>query len=174
MEKMQTLKDVFYDTFDDLTEKVDPDDNFRYFLIAAGILLAIWIFLKISDRFPKTSSESPTPNISTLGRASWTLLHTTAAKYPVKADGQTQKDMATYLYLFSKFYPCMECSKHMMDYMNKVSPKTEGRDSLQMWLCRLHNDVNAKLGKKQYDLSDISKINKRWGSNEGMCRGKCR
>jgi|SRR6478609_705709 len=168
---MENLKDAFYDTF----EEAGANENLTsYALIAAGILFVIWFILKYSERSKMSLPwKSEKVDISTLGRSSWMLLHTTAAKYPVHPDGNVQKQMNDYLHLFAQFYPCRECSDHMTTYMHQNPPKTQGRDALQYWISKLHNDVNAKLGKKQYDLSDISKVNKRWGADEGICKKGC-
>lgn len=42
------------------------------------------------------------------------------------------------------------------------------REKLSEWLCKRHNTVNAKLGKKQFDCS---KVFERWMS--GPPNGKC-
>jgi FAD-linked sulfhydryl oxidase len=42
------------------------------------------------------------------------------------------------------------------------------RDTLSQWLCRRHNEVNVKLGKKPFDCT---KVFERWlsGPPDGRC-----
>jgi FAD-linked sulfhydryl oxidase len=47
-------------------------------------------------------------------------------------------------------------------------PQTASHDDLSQWLCRLHNRVNNKLGKEQFDCS---KVNERW--RDGWLDGSC-
>lgn len=47
-------------------------------------------------------------------------------------------------------------------------PDTRTRACLTQWLCRLHNEVNRKLGKPDFDCS---KVDERWrdGWKDGSC-----
>jgi len=56
--------------------------------------------------------ETP-PDGPELGRAGWTLLHTTAAYFPDKPTSQQQDDIRGFVTAFSKFYPCGHCATHM-------------------------------------------------------------
>lgn len=49
---------------------------------------------------------------------------------------------------------------------NKV--RTESREEFGQWMCEAHNDVNRKLGKKEFDCS---KWEERWrtGWKDGSC-----
>jgi mitochondrial FAD-linked sulfhydryl oxidase len=49
-------------------------------------------------------------------------------------------------------------------------PRTATRRDLEEWMCRAHNEVNLKLGKREFDCSDQS-LNIRW--REGPKNGSC-
>ncbi|KAI9474243.1 MAG: ERV/ALR sulfhydryl oxidase domain-containing protein [Benjaminiella poitrasii] len=53
--------------------------------------------------------ENCPADVKTLGRHTWTLLHTMAAYYPEKPDTQQQQSMKTFFESFSEHYPCWFC-----------------------------------------------------------------
>lgn len=63
------------------------------------------------------SSPNITPGVDCpldkdeLGKGSWGLLHTIAAKYPDTPTRSDQKDIKQFFNLFSKFYPCDHCAE---------------------------------------------------------------
>lgn len=48
-----------------------------------------------------------------LGRNSWSVLHTMAAKYPNHPSETQKRDISDFFTLFSKFYPCESCATDM-------------------------------------------------------------
>ncbi|EFA00437.1 FAD-linked sulfhydryl oxidase ALR [Tribolium castaneum] len=103
-----------------------------------------------------------------LGRSSWGLLHTIAAKYPENPTRTEQKDMTSFFTLFSKFYPCDFCAEDLRKELKADPPQIASQEDLSQWLCRLHNRVNNKLGKPEFDCS---KVNERW--RDGWADGSC-
>ncbi|VDQ10194.1 unnamed protein product [Trichobilharzia regenti] len=57
----------------------------------------------------KPAVECPPDKIE-LGRASWTLLHTMAAYYPMHPTVKQQEDMKSFLHTFAQFFPCRPCA----------------------------------------------------------------
>lgn len=70
--------------------------------------------------------------------------------------------------LFSKLYPCWVCAEDFQSYMKKEQVRVDGRSEFGNWLCEAHNEVNRKLGKKEFDCS---KWEERWrtGWKDGRC-----
>ncbi|CAL9728919.1 mitochondrial FAD-linked sulfhydryl oxidase Erv1p [Monosporozyma unispora] len=99
----------------------------------------------------RTYVKEDPPDVQKLGVASWTFLHTMAAKYP-REPTQTQKeDMSEFLKLFSHVYPCNWCAMDFEKYITKYSPRVESKEELSRWMCEAHNHVNVKLGKPKFN-----------------------
>ncbi|GAA5995231.1 flavin-linked sulfhydryl oxidase [Rhodotorula paludigena] len=86
-----------------------------------------------------------------LGRASWKLLHTMAARFPEHPTEDQRDTFKSFLFLFSRLYPCGECAAEFQQLLRKHPPQTSSRASASLYLCHLHNLVNARLGKDEYD-----------------------
>ncbi|OHF04364.1 Erv1/Alr family protein [Colletotrichum orchidophilum] len=108
------------------------------------------------------------PDVETLGRGTWQLLHSIAATYPEKPSPAQKDDLRGFVRLFSKLYPCWVCAEDFQSYIQKEQVRVEGRSEFGNWLCEAHNEVNRKLGKKEFDCS---KWEERWrtGWKDGRC-----
>ncbi|KAL5337320.1 ERV/ALR sulfhydryl oxidase domain-containing protein [Aspergillus crustosus] len=131
-----------------------------------------------SSKTPANTSPAPNPraecppDVEALGRSSWTLLHSLTATYPEKASANEQSEMRSFLKLFSKLYPCWVCADDFRTWMaepsGKNQPRLAGRSDFGTWMCEAHNEVNRKLGKREFDCRFWEE---RWrtGWKDGRC-----
>ncbi|KAI0234950.1 FAD-linked sulfhydryl oxidase ALR [Lamellibrachia satsuma] len=107
-------------------------------------------------------------DVNELGRGTWSMLHTIAAYYPEVPTRKRQRDLRQFIYLFSDLYPCDTCAEDFRKQLKKSVPDVQSGHSFSQWLCRMHNQVNVKLGKPTFDCS---KVDERWkdGWKDGSC-----
>ncbi|KAI1716351.1 erv1 / alr family domain-containing protein [Ditylenchus destructor] len=107
-------------------------------------------------------------NTDELGRSTWNLLHTMAAYYPDKPNSEEKKNMSDTLTSLSKTYPCPHCAEDFRKDITKHPPELDNRGKLSKWVCELHNRVNVKLGKDEFDCN---RTMERWfdGWKDGSC-----
>ncbi|KAB8073690.1 ERV/ALR sulfhydryl oxidase domain-containing protein [Aspergillus leporis] len=124
-----------------------------------------------STSLPQTRDDCP-PDVEALGRSTWTFLHSLTASYPAKASQEQQGEMRTFLKIFSRLYPCWVCADDFRTWMAEPSgrnePRLSGRADFGTWMCEAHNEVNRKLGKKEFDCRFWEE---RWrtGWKDGRC-----
>ncbi|KAF5876378.1 putative fad-linked sulfhydryl oxidase alr protein [Botrytis fragariae] len=108
------------------------------------------------------------PDVEALGRASWTFLHTLSASYPSTPTPTDRTNISTFMSLFSQLYPCWTCASDFQTYMAENKVRTESRAEFGKWMCEAHNDVNRKLGKREFDCE---RWEERWrtGWRDGRC-----
>ncbi|KAG8221252.1 hypothetical protein J3R82DRAFT_1416 [Butyriboletus roseoflavus] len=90
-----------------------------------------------------------------LGRSTWKLLHTMTLRYPENPTPDEREALEAYMYLTSRLYPCGECAAEFQALLKKFPPQTASRLSASLWLCSVHNEVNARLGKQVFDCSKL-------------------
>ena len=104
-----------------------------------------------------------------LGRAGWTLLHTTAAYYPENPN-QAQKEAAINLVRsLATLYPCGYCRDAFAEDLEKSPPMVETREDFSVWLCKQHNRVNESLGKPSFECT-LAALQRRWRSGDQRCQ----
>uniref|UniRef100_A0A915Q3M6 Sulfhydryl oxidase n=1 Tax=Setaria digitata TaxID=48799 RepID=A0A915Q3M6_9BILA len=109
-----------------------------------------------------------------LGKSTWNLLHTIAAYYPLKPTSEQKKNAKTLMDLLGKLvivlemYPCSHCAEDLRCDLAEHPPNVEDREGFSLWMCGLHNRVNKKLEKPEFDCS---KWKERWlnGWKDGSC-----
>jgi FAD-linked sulfhydryl oxidase len=99
-----------------------------------------------------------------LGRAGWLILHSMSVKYPLQPEQKDKDRMRAFLKYFAEQYPCEECSKHFVKYLEAFPPLLECRDDIARYLCQLHNEVNKFLKKPIFDCDRVYEV---WGGDCG-------
>ena len=116
-----------------------------------------------------TSSAKDCPaDKDELGRHTWTLLHSMSVYYPEKPTEADKTAAVSFLNGLGRLYPCDFCAKDLRKDLKQDPPKVASREEFADWMCRLHNKVNEKTGKRQFDCS---KVFQRWkdGWSDGSC-----
>ena len=98
-----------------------------------------------------------------LGRGTWTLLHRMAAAFDKSPSFARVLEAERFFGALGNLYPCPECAAHLRTLL--AARPVDARDNarLSLWLCALHNDVNAHLGKPSFTCT-LDAIKERWGS----------
>lgn len=86
-----------------------------------------------------------------LGRSAWTFLHNLGSKFPQNPTMEEKERYLNFVIEFSKLYPCPECRQDFQKILSKFPPKVSSNFAFNMWLCHVHNLVNTKLGKPEFD-----------------------
>ncbi|WFD38226.1 thiol oxidase [Malassezia japonica] len=107
------------------------------------------------------------PDIEELGRSTWTFLHSAAAHYPDEPSDVQRTHMRSVLEALPHVYPCATCAAELHEEYGRQAPEAradavDSATALQVYVCTLHNEVNARLGKKVWDCSDLKRLRHRW------------
>ena len=91
-----------------------------------------------------------------LGHMGWTILHMMTGSFPEELTPALVKKWNAFLVLFGQFYPCKLCSTHFLTMLKEVGPfKGTKKEELMVYLCKMHNIVNKRLGKPIHDCSGV-------------------
>lgn len=90
-----------------------------------------------------------------LGRATWKLLHTMTLRFPEEPSEDERNALSSYFHLLSRLYPCGECAQEFQQLLVKFPPQTSSRRAAATWLCHVHNQVNARLQKPEFDCANL-------------------
>jgi len=91
-----------------------------------------------------------------LGRATWKLLHTMTLRFPEHPTLDEREALNSYFHLTSRLYPCGECAAEFQELLKKYPPQTSSRRAVSLWLCFIHNEVNKRLKKPEFDCAHLS------------------
>ncbi|CAG9318425.1 unnamed protein product [Blepharisma stoltei] len=103
-----------------------------------------------------------------LGHKTWVLLHSIAAHFPLTPTEKTKQSYKDFFETFPYIYPSYSCAKDFQELMSSTPPETESRESLQLWLCKVHNIINKKLNKQEFSCK-IKDLELRWRKGPPEC-----
>jgi FAD-linked sulfhydryl oxidase len=78
-----------------------------------------------------------------------------AARFPDKPTSEESEAAKSFMFLFSRLYPCGDCARHFQMFMEKYPPQVSSRSAFAGWLCMAHNKANTALNKPQFDCTKI-------------------
>lgn len=90
-----------------------------------------------------------------LGNSAWHLLHTVLARYPDTPTEQEKATLKLFILMFGQVYPCGDCARHFQKLLKKYPPQVGSRQIAAGWGCHIHNKVNERLQKPEYDCTKI-------------------
>jgi hypothetical protein len=97
-----------------------------------------------------------------LGHGVWNMLHRMAAQYDKAPTAERRSDMVEFFRLLGEFYPCPQCAAHFREMVAEHPVDATDNRALSLWLCSVHNIVNARLGKPQFPCT-LDALKERWG-----------
>lgn len=102
----------------------------------------------------------------TLGRATWTFLHTLAANVSQNPSTREQAQIKRFMGDFSQLYPCAPCAESFREILKSHPVDVRSGPDFAQWMCSVHNEVNKELNKPVFDCAAVGE---RWGVCE-QCR----
>ncbi|KAI9632988.1 ERV/ALR sulfhydryl oxidase domain-containing protein, partial [Dioszegia hungarica] len=93
-----------------------------------------------------------------LGRAAWRVLHLMTLRYPESPTPDDRTALKSYFQLFARLYPCGECAEEFQALLKQYPPQTSSRKTASMWLCSVHNRINERLGKAEFDCLTLNEV----------------
>ena len=138
--------------------------------LVAALATGCYIGISVSPRCtapppgppPRSAfEERGPPTKQELGQAGWTLLHTMAANFPDEPTKQQQTRVESFLAALGFLYPCKLCAAHFRGYQQQHAIASRSRETLSMWLCDAHNEVNVRNGKESF-YCDMGVLDARW------------
>jgi mitochondrial FAD-linked sulfhydryl oxidase len=97
-----------------------------------------------------------------LGGQSWGLLHMITTTAPEKISPTLRKQFNAFLLMFAKLYPCKLCANYFVVTLKQIGEfKGKSRMDLMDYMCKVHNKVNKRLKKGQYDCDMVTA---EWGT----------
>jgi len=99
------------------------------------------------------------------GPKAWYSLHLQAIKFPLYPTDQQRVQTVHWVLDFIGKIPCHECRMHARQYLENHPLGLGCSETFQLWVYKLHNDVNRRLGKpvisyKEYQNEYEQEINK--------------
>lgn len=87
----------------------------------------------------------------------WTSLHVAASQYSLTPTEEERKGFTSFFESLVYVLPCKKCRNDYSEILkySPVYPHTLSRTDLSVWVWRLHNTVNQKLGRPLFFFSFV-------------------
>lgn len=89
------------------------------------------------------------------GPITWTTLHIVTLAYAVAPSAEEQAAARAFVTSLQHLLPCPKCRTHLTALLVELPPDVSSRDAFFAWAVRLHNAVNARLGKQQMTEGEV-------------------
>lgn len=78
------------------------------------------------------------------------------ARFPENPTKEQSENLRQFIHLFSLLYPCGDCAAHFQQMLKEWPPQVLSRKNAELWLCNLHNKVNVRLKKPEFDCTKLN------------------
>ena len=91
------------------------------------------------------------------GPHGWIFLHSVTMNYPKNPSNDDKQLYRNFFSSLTRVLPCEKCAYHYKQHIkdDPIEPVLENRDKLVRWLIKIHNKVNADLGKPYYSYEQV-------------------
>ena len=131
-----------------------------YVILILAIVFFVWLdnvdYSQVDPNYNQNNGMYPT----VWGPVYWDFLHFATMGYPVtNPSNEVKNAFKTLLLQFGKFIPCVPCAKtyDSLIFTVDLDSALTSRDKLAHLVFELHNRVNLKLHKKQYNWQTFQK-----------------
>lgn len=99
-----------------------------------------------------------------VGQSLWTYLHTSVANKRINDDGLGI--IANFVDNIQFTHPCLDCSSDFLSVLSvHPRPLILSRESVSIWICNLHNEINKRIGKDSFSC-DLNVLDDFWGVDD--------
>lgn len=91
------------------------------------------------------------------GPHAWIFLHTVTFNYPQEASDADKQSIRTFVQSVGSQLPCPTCQVHFAKLLKDypIEKVWQSRDALSRWMVNLHNMVNRRLNKPEYEYDVV-------------------
>lgn len=138
----------------------DSDDSFvihtTYSIPASRLNQLLGSWAANGGFFVAISIENATDSMepSAWGPHVWSAIHLICLGAPVQLSDAEQEQYQQFINYLALVIPCATCRQHLKENLRAVpvAKYLSGRDKLFEWSVRIHNLVNASLGKPEWNV----------------------
>ena len=122
-----------------------------------------------------TGPDRRNPSRLSWGPGAWIFLQSVAFVYPTDPSSSERKLYKTFFKSACAILPCDICRNSTCEYLKKhpIEPYLVNRQALVVWIYKIHNLVNIKLGKRSCRFVDFvrryEKMRAKCGANKKGC-----